>query len=235
MVSPMDLLGPHSHDEGAGEPSLRPVAAHTTRTDRTVFVIDSDHQTRRSLELCLQPPGSPALEFFPHFTAFLLRRRSRGSDCVLFDPISANGGIDMLEAVCSSYPVIVMTRTPTLTLAVRALQAGVVDLLEKPLRRDRVLASLTRALQSRHCSPPSVAREDTENWDRFRVLSPRQRQVLDLVMAGLPNKLIAANLALSQRTVENHRAAIMRKFGCKSLAGLVKKVCAHTHVAHGDD
>ena len=204
------------------------VAALAPLEGSTVFVIDCDEKTRSYLEYCFSQPTRPDLELFPSTTDFLLKRRRRRSECVLLDAESGFGGKDTLEIVCAELPVIVMTRRPTLALAVRALQAGAIDFLEKPLRRDRVLASITRALNPRRSGKIDATRGEVETCDQLYGLTTRQRQILDLVMAGLPNKVIAADLALSQRTVENHRAGIMRKLGCKTLASLVKTVCGLT-------
>ena len=128
----------------------------------------------------------------------------------------------MLDKVCAALPVVLMTRSPTIEMVVKALQVGAVDFLEKPLRRERVLASISRA---RHVHRIGRFDATSREPDHVGTLTIRQRQVLDLLMAGLSNKVIAANLALSQRTVEAHRAAIMRKYACKSVARLVMTVC----------
>lgn len=105
--------------------------------------------------------------------------------------------------------------------AVRAMKFGVSDYIDKPFDRFELLASIDRALeQSRGNS--RLGAWQTDAMRRIAGLTARQRQIMDLVLAGLPNKNIASDLAISQRTVEHHRAAIMEKTGSKSLPALAR-------------
>ena len=215
----MEFSCPHG-DAVEIEEAASPTSVSTVAT---IFVIDSDDGSRRLLEHCFPGPTRPRFEIRSSCTDVLLRPGRTRSGCVLIDP--GFNGFAMLDKVCAILPVIVMTRSPTIAMAVRALQAGAVDFLEKPLCRERVLASIARARQAHRSSRFDARADEVDHGDDFGGLTTRQTQVLDLVMAGLSNKAIAANLGLSQRTVENHRAMIMRKFGCKSVARLVKTVC----------
>ena len=106
-------------------------------------------------------------------------------------------------------------------MAVEAMKAGAVDFIEKPIRRDQFLASIERAMElGRDSSALTDWHEDAAA--RIRTLTPRERQIMDLVIIGQPNKNIAADLNVSQRTVENHRAAVMKKTRSKSLSDLVR-------------
>src|ERR1700743_2012856 len=106
-------------------------------------------------------------------------------------------------------------------VAVQAMKAGVSDFIEKPVGRLELLASIDRALeQSKDANKLHAWRETAASHVAY--LTPRQRQIMELVLAGQPSKIIAADLGISQRTVESHRAAIMKKTGCKSLPALAR-------------
>jgi two-component system CheB/CheR fusion protein len=106
-------------------------------------------------------------------------------------------------------------------MAVQAMKAGAMDFIEKPVSSGELLASIERALeQSRDATKLSAWREEAAK--RIAGLTPRQREIMELVLAGHPSKNIAADLGISQRTVENHRAAIMKKTGATSLPGLAR-------------
>jgi two-component system, chemotaxis family, CheB/CheR fusion protein len=122
-------------------------------------------------------------------------------------------------------PAIMITGNGDVHMAVRAMQAGAVDFIEKPVGNDELLASIDHALeQVRDSAKRSAWREEAAA--SLAGLTTRQREVMDRVLAGHPNKNIAADLGISQRTVENHRAAIVLKTGSKSLPALVRLVLA---------
>ena len=112
-------------------------------------------------------------------------------------------------------------------MAVQAMKAGACDFIEKPIGSDELLACIQRALeQPQDATTVSESREVAVAC--LAGLTPRQRQILDLVLAGQPSKNIAVDLGISQRTVDNHRAAIMRKTGSKSMPALVRTALAAT-------
>ena len=114
-----------------------------------------------------------------------------------------------------------ITGNSDVPMAVQAMKAGASDFIEKPISRDELLASVERALeQSRDSSKLSARREDAAK--HVAGLTPRQHQIMELVLAGHPSKNIAADLGISQRTVENHRASIMKKTGSKSVPALAR-------------
>ena len=120
-------------------------------------------------------------------------------------------------------PSIMITGHGDVSMAVKAMQAGACDFLEKPFRHDELISSIKLAQEkSQDSSPPSRRRADAAA--HLSSLTTRQRQILDLVLAGHPSKNIAADLCISQRTVENHRAAIMRKTGSRSIPALIRLV-----------
>ena len=110
-------------------------------------------------------------------------------------------------------------------MAVQAMQAGAVDFIEKPVSRGDLLASIARARDLNQNKPLSQESREVA-VARIASLTKRQRQILDLVLAGHPSKIIAADLGLSQRTVDNHRAAIMKKTGSASLPALIRTALA---------
>jgi two-component system CheB/CheR fusion protein len=118
-------------------------------------------------------------------------------------------------------PAIMITGNSDVPMAVQAMKAGALDFIEKPVSPHDLLASITRALeQSRDAS--KVAQWRAEAQSRMAGLTPRQKQIMELVLAGHPSKNIAAHLKISQRTVENHRAAIMQRTGATSLPALAR-------------
>ena len=137
-------------------------------------------------------------------------------------------GIELIERLKSEghqLPAIVITGNGAVSMAVQAMKAGAVDFLEKPVRPEELLASLKRALdQARDSGNLSASRDVAAT--QVASLTTRQRQILDLVLAGHPSKNIAADLGISQRTVDNHRAAIMKKTGSKSMPALIRTALA---------
>jgi two-component system CheB/CheR fusion protein len=135
--------------------------------------------------------------------------------------------IERLKAEGHQLPAIVITGSGDVPMAVQAMKAGAVDFIEKPVSNAELLASVKRALdQTRDMVTLSACREKAVL--RIASLTMRQRQILDLVLVGHPSKNIAADLGISQRTVDNHRAAIMRKTGSKSLPALIRTALAAT-------
>jgi two-component system CheB/CheR fusion protein len=120
-----------------------------------------------------------------------------------------------------------ITGNSDVRMAVQAMKAGASDFIEKPISRDELLASVERALeQSRDSGKLSAWRQDAAS--HVSELTPRQHQIMALVLAGHPSKNIAADLGISQRTVENHRATIMKKTGSKSVPALACLALADT-------
>jgi two-component system, chemotaxis family, CheB/CheR fusion protein len=135
--------------------------------------------------------------------------------------------IERLKAKGYQLPTIVITGSGAVPIAVQAMKAGAVDFVEKPVGHEDLLASVKRALdETRDTAKLSECQEKAAL--RVASLTARQRQILDLVLAGHPSKNIAADLGISQRTVDNHRAAIMRKTGSKSLPALIRTALAAT-------
>jgi two-component system, chemotaxis family, CheB/CheR fusion protein len=122
-------------------------------------------------------------------------------------------------------PAIMITGNSDVAMAVEAMKAGASDFIEKPISHHELLASVDRALEQSQDSEKRAAWR-VEAATHLADLTPRQRQVMMMVLAGHPSKNIAADLGISQRTVENHRASIMTKTGCKSLPALARLAVA---------
>jgi two-component system CheB/CheR fusion protein len=133
-------------------------------------------------------------------------------------------GIELLRnlrAKGQHLPSIMITGNGDVSIAVEAMKAGATDFIEKPVGREELIASLDRALELSRDSNKLTERRETAATHLVG-LTPRQIQVMDMVLAGHPSKNIAADLGISQRTVENHRGRIMRRTGSKSLPALAR-------------
>ena len=149
--------------------------------------------------------------------------------CLVIDAyLPGMDGLELLRRLSDAghrLPAIMITGNSDVPMAVQAMKAGASDFIEKPISRDELLASVERALeQSRDSSKLSAWREDAAS--HVAGLTPRQHQIMELVLAGHPSKNIAADLGISQRTVENHRASIMKKTGSKSVPALARLALA---------
>ena len=194
----------------------------------TIFVIDDDRAIREAMRDLLQERGY-SVQTFADGPAFFEAYRPGHKGCVLVDALMPGmSGIELIERLKADgyeLPAIVITGSGAVPMAVQAMKAGAVDFIEKPVRHDDLLASVERALdQTRDAAALSASRELATT--SVASLTTRQRQILDLVLAGHPSKNIAADLGISQRTVDNHRAAIMKKTGSKSVPALVRTALA---------
>jgi two-component system CheB/CheR fusion protein len=195
---------------------------------QTVFVVDDDSALREVMRDLIQEHGY-AVEMFADGAAFFEAYRPGWAGCVLVDALMPGmNGIELIERLKregQELPAIVITGNGAVPMAVQAMKAGAVDFIQKPVGHRELLASVERALdQTQDTVTLSASRETA--LQRVATLTTRQRQILDLVLAGHPSKNIAADLGISQRTVDNHRAAIMRKTGSKSLPALVRTALA---------
>jgi two-component system CheB/CheR fusion protein len=196
--------------------------------DSVIFVVDDQAAVRASISDVLEADGR-RVETFADAEAFLTNYRPGRERCLLLDVnLPGMGGVDLLGRLRSlgdPVPTIMMTGSSGVGLAVAAMKAGACDFIEKPVSRDALVASINRAIAQSHDIGIVQAVQETAAG-RVAELTPRQHQVMDLVLAGHPSKNIAADLGISQRTVENHRASIMKKTGSKSLPALARLVLA---------
>ena len=212
------------------QPQIRPASVREpsgTATPR-IFVVDDDAAIRRSIRGVLERDGQIVSDF-ADAEAFLAAYRPGNEACLLVDAyLPGMGGIGLLEALRAAHdplPTILFTGSSDVAIAVKAMRAGASDFLEKPVGREALLASIRRALRQSH-TIELVHGEQEAAARHLADLTVRQRQVLDLVLAGHPSKNIAADLGISQRTVENHRASIMHKTGARSLPELARLAVA---------
>ena len=199
----------------------RPEVAHTT-----LHVIDDDPVIRETLRRLFQAEGW-AVVGYASAEDFLARPRPRGSACLFVDQIlpgmTGTALLQKLQAEGSTCPSVVLTGHADAAMAVAAIKAGASDLLEKPASAAELLTAVRRALKSRDKGKGKTTKEVRRvAQNRLSGLTARENEVLALVLAGAPNKNIAADLGINQRTVEHHRASVMRKTGAKSLPALVR-------------
>ncbi|GMW07159.1 MAG: response regulator FixJ [Gammaproteobacteria bacterium] len=189
-----------------------------------VFVIDDDQAVRDSLGLLLKSMGQKA-RLFDSAQAFLEEYAPEMNGCIVLDiRMPGMSGLELqqkLTAIHCTIPVIFVTGHGDVPMAVEAMQHGAFDFIQKPFRDQELLDRINQALSwdTEHRSEEERRRTVQE---RFNTLTPREREVLDCVVRGLANKVIAMDLDLSQRTVEIHRARVMEKMGARSLADLVR-------------
>jgi len=192
-----------------------------------VYVVDDDEQMRRLLSRQLQPDYE--VTCFETARNFLDVASALSSGCLILDVhMPEINGLDVQRRLAERnlhFPTIMITGLGEVGIAVQAMKAGAIDFVEKPFRRDTILESLR--LAQHHLEPAVTASENTEVAKaRLAMLSAREMQVLDGLVAGLPNKTIAYDLGLSPRTVEMHRANVMRKMEANSLSALVRTALA---------
>jgi two-component system, chemotaxis family, CheB/CheR fusion protein len=201
-----------------------------TSNPPVVFVVDDDDNVRASIRAVLEDDGR-AVTDFASCEEFLETFHAGHEGCLLIDAyLPGMSGLDLLKrlhTVGNNMPAIMITGNSDVSVAVAAMKEGAMDFIEKPIGRSDLLASVDRALErSRDASKLSAWRDDAAH--HVAGLTPRQHEIMDMVLAGQPSKNIAADLGISQRTVENHRASIMKKMGVKSLPALARLALAAT-------
>jgi two-component system response regulator FixJ len=191
---------------------------------RAVYVVDDDAGVRRSLERLLHVAGFEAVSYETPF-AFLEVARTLVPGCLLLDiRMPAISGLQIQErliAMAVLLPVVIMTAQGDVATAVRAMKAGAADFIEKPFDDEVLLKTIESALE-RGSGRVGREQEVTNAVKRIGALSPREWQVLEGLVAGDPNKVIAYDLGLSVRTVEVHRARMMERLGVRQLAEAVR-------------
>ena len=197
-------------------------------TDPVVFVVDDDDAVRESLEISLKLAGHQ-VESFASAPDFLASGAPSRPGCLVTDiRMPDMDGLELQEELKrrnSALPVIVITGHGDVPLAVRAMKAGAGDFLEKPFARDALLAAVQRALE-RNADAADGASMSEQIRGRIALLTPKEREVFDLVLAGKQSKVIAYELGASPRTVEIHRARMMKKLNAGSLQELVRMAIA---------
>ena len=194
----------------------------------SIFIVDDDGPVRDTLRAVLEEEGLK-VEDFASCEDFLASYQPGREACLLIDAylpgMSGLALLRQLQADGDRLPAIMITGNSDVAIAVQAMKSGASDFIEKPVRRADLLESVERALaQSRDGNELFAWHEDAVK--SLAELTPRQRQIMDMVLAGQASKNIAADLGISQRTVENHRAAIMQRTGAASLPALARLALA---------
>lgn len=194
----------------------------------TVFVVDDDQQVRDALQLLMESVGL-AVEIHASARDYLDRFDPQRPGCLVLDVrMPGMSGLDLQEKLLAEPihpPVVIITGHGDVPMAVRAVQAGAVDFVEKPFNDQALLDCVHRALDRDAKQRGKVmALMDIRN--RLARLTPREREVLELVIRGARNKMIAAELGVSQSTVEAHRAKVMDKMQAQSLSDLMRMMLA---------
>ncbi|MEN2711649.1 response regulator transcription factor [Sphingomonas sp. NPDC092331] len=186
---------------------------------RLVHIIDDEDSVRNSIGFMLRTTGY-AVRLWPSGAAFLRELRGIEPGCILLDiRMPEIDGLQVQQQINergAAMPVIVLTGHGDVAIAVKAMRGGAIDFLEKPFEADRLLGAIDKAFErmreSNGTSRTDAARTQLAN------LSAREREVLEGLAAGFPNKTIAYDLGISPRTVEVHRANLMQKLGARSLS-----------------
>jgi two-component system, LuxR family, response regulator FixJ len=192
--------------------------------ERCVYIVDDDEAVRDSLSVLLES-RTYAVKSFGSAPEFLTAAPSLPLGCLIVDiRMPGMDGLELQQRLIEralDFPLIVITGHGDVPLAVRAMKAGAVDFIEKPFTSEAILNSLGTAL-SRLSAPSEQDPTAAAAATKLALLSQREREVLEGLLAGLPNKTIAYDLAISPRTVEIHRARVMDKMGARSLSELVR-------------
>ena len=194
------------------------------RSEPIAFVVDDDPEIRATIRAVLEDDGR-TVEDFASAELFLAAYRPGTGGCLLVDAfLPGLSGVELLDTLRARgdyLPTILITGSSDVGLAVEAMRNGACDFIEKPVGRVELLASIKRAIDQSH-EIRLVDALHEKAAANVASLTSRQHEIMDLVLAGHPSKNIAADLGISQRTVENHRAAIMTKMGTRSLPELAR-------------
>jgi two-component system CheB/CheR fusion protein len=212
-------------------PAGPPVAPKQTAIDAAaasappvVFIVDDDEHVRSALRTVLQEGGRNA-EAYEDSEAFLKAYRPGNPGCLLVDAnLPGMSGLNLLRHLRlagDALPAVMITGNSDVPMAVQAMKAGADDFIEKPIGYRELVAAIDKAMEHAQDGAKRAAWRQIAA-EHIADLTPRQRQIMDMVLAGLPSKNIAADLGISQRTVENHRASIMKRTGSHSLPALAR-------------
>lgn len=197
-----------------------------TDIQQTVYVVEDDEAVRDSLELLLKSDAKP-VKTYESATAFLKDYSDKMAGCIVLDiRMPGMDGMELqkkLNEKHSILPIIFVTGHGDVPMAVDAMKEGAVDFIQKPYREEALLEKIEAALKQDLEQRKSLD-EKQEIIRRIKSLTPREHEIMDRMIAGQANKVIAIELEISQRTVEIHRSRVMHKMGTHSLAHLVRMV-----------
>lgn len=189
-----------------------------------VFVVDDDDSVRKALTRLIQSVGIK-VECFASAEAFLLRQRYEGPCCLVLDiRMPGLSGLELQENLTKAnltLPIIFITGHGTIPMGVRAIKAGAIDFLEKPFEDQALLDLIKHAFECDRRAKQEHA-EKRGILQRFESLTPREQEILALMVTGKLNKQIATQLNISEQTVKFHRAHVMEKMQAESLTDLVR-------------
>jgi len=230
LNKPMKLAALMTTMEGllAGQIKRKPhgLASRLAAGDsRKIYIVDDDAEIRAAMRAIFEAAGEH-VDTYPDAESFLAALPAAVDDsCLLVDAgLPGMSGLQLLRGLAAdgvALPAIMVTGHGDIAMAVDAMKAGAVDFLEKPVNPEGLLACVRRVLDENHGHQATEGRQ-RDAARQIASLTPRQREVMDRVLAGQPSKNIAADLGISQRTVENHRASIMEKTGVKSIPELAR-------------
>jgi len=200
------------------------------RNGQTVYVVDDDPSIRFAMQALMDSVNLPH-QIFGTADEFLDSVKNESPGCLVLDiRMPGLGGLELQDELIkrgNTLPVIFITGHGDVPMAVEAMQKGAVDFIQKPFRDQDLLDRIRDALKTDQ-ERREQQHQHEEVAERLARLTNREREVFDLVVTGKPNKVIAYELGVSQRTVEIHRARVMEKMQAKSLADLVRM---HMHQA----
>jgi len=210
---------------------MNPAAAALSHRNRTVYVVDDDDAVRDSLAMLFRTAGLH-VETFASAADFLQLDKREPTSCIVLDirmpGLSGMALQEGLTARGSTIPIIFITGHGDIPMAVEAVKRGAFDFIEKPFDDYQLLTQVLAALATASDRHRANANE-AGRTERLSLLSARERTVLDLVLAGKPSREIAAELFISVKTVEFHRARIMQKLEVRSAAALFKLCLGARH------
>ena len=192
--------------------------------DSIVYIVDDDQAIRHAMGLLLKSVGLQH-EVFTSADEFLETHSGNNNGCLVLDiRMPGLSGLELQQKLIelgSSLPIIFISGHGDIPMAVEAMQKGAFDFIQKPFRDQELLDRISEALNTARMRE-AEREQKLDVQDRIDTLTKREHEVLDLVVTGKPNKIIAHELGVSQRTIEIHRARVMEKMRAKSLAELVR-------------
>jgi FixJ family two-component response regulator len=201
-----------------------PSSSQPGQAAASIYVIDDDRSVREALSSLFRSVGYK-VQLFESTSEFMQAKRVDANSCLVLDiRLPGVSGLDLqshLNREQIQIPIIFMTGHGDIPMSVRAMKAGAIDFLAKPFRDQDMLDAVAAALETdrkRREADQSVAAVRSA----FETLTPREREIMQFVTSGLMNKQVAGKLGLSEITVKIHRANVMKKMACQSLADLVR-------------
>jgi FixJ family two-component response regulator len=203
---------------------MSPTLAGARADQSVIFIIDDDASVREALEDLLRSVGL-GVESFASTQEFLKSKRPDAPGCIVLDVrLPGPSGLEFQRTLMKSginLPVIFISGHGDISMSVQAIKAGAIDFLTKPLHEQKLLDAIQTGIE-RDRARRAEEKDIAQVKERFETLTPREQEVLMIVITGRPNKQIAAELTLSEMTVKIHRSQMMRKMRAKSLVDLVR-------------